>query len=80
MSCKIINVVLFLKCVEMFNEWFCFPLKMDDIKFEVEEQKALAKSRLEELETLQVSQATLTKEYERLKLEVCLIKFTSSAN
>jgi len=43
--------------------------QMDDVKYELEEQKALAKSRLEELETLQQTHTNITKEYERIKLE-----------
>ena len=43
---------------------------MDDVKYELEEQRALAKSRLEELEALQQSHTNITKEYEKLKLEV----------
>lgn len=44
--------------------------QMDDIKYELEEQRALAKSRLEELESLQKTHTNVTKGYERLKLEV----------
>ena len=44
--------------------------EMDDVKYELDEQRALAKSRLEELEALQQAHTNITKEYERLKLEV----------
>ena len=48
---------------------------MDDVKYELEEQKALAKSRLEELETLQQTHTNITKEYERIKLEVGILLY-----
>lgn len=43
--------------------------QVDDLKMEIEEQKAVAKSRLEELETLQKTHTNMMKDYERLKLE-----------
>ncbi|XP_065054662.1 E3 ubiquitin-protein ligase Bre1-like [Rhopilema esculentum] len=43
--------------------------QLDDIKHELEEQRALAKSRLEELESLQTSHTAITTECEKLKLE-----------
>eukprot|EP00794_Sanderia_malayensis_P013718 gene13718-15148_t len=43
--------------------------QVDDLKFEIEEQKEIAKGRLEELDNLQKSHTKIIKEYERLKLE-----------
>ena len=47
--------------------WF---MQVDELRFQLEEQRELAENRLKELEAMQESNSNLVKDHEKLKLEV----------